>query len=211
MAQTQTASPSTSNKAAMAEEQERRRLAVQPGEDVPPVSEVHTYPDGSQVVGVPPFPDKSPLERDAELRRQHAAAHGIGPAAVGMQIPHGMKTSGAPAPSPVPNITESGFKAKVQEQLESDLTSGKSPDTPNPTTSSDKPALAGTARVEGATAKEVLSGEPSTADLQKIAAQIKPTGEAVKDATKEEIEAAVTQAAREIKGPVVADDKTSQK
>lgn len=214
MAETKTASASTSNRAAMEEERERRRLAVQPGEEMPPVSEVHTYKDGSQVVGVPPFPDKSPLERDAEQKRTHAAAHGgAGPGAVGMAIPHGMKTSGEAAPTPVPTVTAEGFKKAVEQQLTSDVTSGKDPHTPNPTTSSDKPQLAGTAGIPGAgtNPKQVLSADPSAEELQKIAGQIKPTGEAVKGATKEEIEAAATQVAREIKGPVVADDKSSQK
>lgn len=31
-----------------------------------PRSEVHTYPDGSSVVGSPPWPKKSPLQRAAE-------------------------------------------------------------------------------------------------------------------------------------------------
>lgn len=30
------------------------------------MNQVHTYPDGSQVVGCPPFPKKSPIERAAE-------------------------------------------------------------------------------------------------------------------------------------------------
>lgn len=32
--------------------------------------ETHTYPDGSQVVGVPPFPEQSPLERAAAARME---------------------------------------------------------------------------------------------------------------------------------------------
>jgi hypothetical protein len=31
-----------------------------------PKSELHTYPDGSAVVGTPPFPKKSPLQIAAE-------------------------------------------------------------------------------------------------------------------------------------------------
>lgn len=40
-----------------------------------PKSELHTYPDGSAVVGAPPFPKKSPLQIAAEsLERVGAPA-----------------------------------------------------------------------------------------------------------------------------------------
>lgn len=38
-----------------------------------PASVLHTYPDGSQVVGVPPFPEMSPLEAKAKELRDESA------------------------------------------------------------------------------------------------------------------------------------------
>ena len=191
-------------------QQEANRRAAAAGDEAPQQRIVHTYPDGSQVVGCPPFPEKSPLEREAEQKRAHAAAHGHAPSAVAMQIPPGVETSGAPAPSPLGLTTESEFVGKVENQLASDIASGKSPDTPNPTSSSDKPELAGIARVPDA-ADVVLQADPTPEDLGKIAAQINPGDTLPRDPTPAEVEAAVTQVARETKGPVVTDDAEAAK
>lgn len=40
----------------------------------PPVSRLHTYDDGSQVVGVPPFPELSPLQLQAKKIRDETPA-----------------------------------------------------------------------------------------------------------------------------------------
>lgn len=50
-------------------------------------SVVFTYADGSQRVGVPPFPAKSPIEEKAEEKRR---------APTGMVVPDGMKQMTAP-------------------------------------------------------------------------------------------------------------------
>jgi hypothetical protein len=156
--------------------------------------EVHTYSDGSQVVGSPPFPDKSPKELEVIEKARIAA----------MTIPPGMKTSGEPAPSPGAGITEEEFKAKTEQQLRSDIEQGKDPHTINPTTSSDKPELAGTdGTVELGKQPEDITAE----DLSRIASGIKPTGENV---TEEQVEAAAAQVARETKGPLLTGDEAKQ-
>ena len=58
-----------------------------------PQSEVHTYPDGSQRVGVPPFADKSPLEEAADKLERVGAPASPQPVAP-VVIPPGMATSG---------------------------------------------------------------------------------------------------------------------
>jgi hypothetical protein len=45
-------------------------------DDEPQRSEVHVYDDGSSVVGVPPFPEKSPIERAAEALANEPALKG---------------------------------------------------------------------------------------------------------------------------------------
>lgn len=162
-------------------------------------SQVHTYPDGSQRVGVPPFPEKSPEEEKADEKRG-------GPRP--MTIPNGMKTSGEPAPSTGVGVTVEELKAQAEAQLNSDVISGKDPHTVNPTTASDKPVLAGTdgSPVADGGAFVDNAGQP---DLEAIAAAIEPTGENV-DATDEEKAAAVTQVMRENKGPIL-DDKAETK
>lgn len=145
---------------------------------------VHTYPDGSQRVGRPPFPAKSPLEE--------AGGNGQPSANPGMHIPQGVKTSGSAAPVEGKQVTAEQFRARVERQVESDVMSGKSPDTPNPTTSSDKPELAGVA--------DVVDGKnpADPADLKSLIAGVKPDVKA----TQEEIDAAATQVARETAGLV---------
>lgn len=188
----------------MQEEANRRADAAR--EDSPQERVVYTYPDGSQVVGAPPFPEKSPIEREAENRRLHAEAHGhVVRAAPGMVIPPGMKTEGAPAPSPLRNTTESEFIGKVEQQLASDIASGKSPDTPNPTTSSDKPNLAGIGRVPDP-GDVVLQADPTPEELARIAASINVGDTVPRQPTEAEVESAVTQVARETKGMVLSDD-----
>jgi hypothetical protein len=44
-----------------------------PAGDQPPISVKHTYPDGCEVFGVPPFPDQSPIERAAKILRDASA------------------------------------------------------------------------------------------------------------------------------------------
>lgn len=154
---------------------------------------VHTYADGSQRVGTPPFPKLSPLEE--------VGGDGTPTARPGMHIPQGVKTTGAVAPAEATNVTEKQFRARVEQQVNADVLSGKSPDTPNPTTASDKPELAGTANV-------VDGKDPANpADLKALASGVKPSV----DATQEEIEAAATQVARETGGLVVADKKATKK
>lgn len=150
-----------------------------------PEREIHTYPDGSQRVGAAPFPAKSPLEE----------AGGTGESAIkpGMHIPQGVKTSGATAPAEGTNVTTAEFRARVEQQVAADVLSGKSPDTPNPTTASDKPELAGVAAV-------VDGKDPGNPDdLKALTAGVKPSVKA----TKEQVEAAATQVARETAGLVV--------
>ena len=43
-----------------------------PAAEAVPASETHTYEDGSQVVGCPPWPEKSPKQRAAELAEAEA-------------------------------------------------------------------------------------------------------------------------------------------
>lgn len=44
-----------------------------PAGDQPPVSVKHTYSDGCEVYGVPPFPEHSPAERQAAVLREESA------------------------------------------------------------------------------------------------------------------------------------------
>ncbi len=162
-----------------------------------PRTEVHTYPDGSQRVGVPPFPKESPLEEVAEEKRLQRP----------MAVPPGMKTSGAAEPEAGPNAADV-IRERAVEQLTADVMSGKEPETPNPTTSSDKPELAGESGVVTADQLEsglapVASAEPTAEELQKIAEQIEPKGNI--EATDDEKAAAVAQVARETKGVIAAD------
>jgi hypothetical protein len=184
---------------------ENRRARAQEEADSVPKSEVHTYADGSQRVGVPPFPEKSPIEEDAEEKRK----------ATPMNVPAGMKQSGEPAPAAPGGVDLDALEARATEQLTSDVLSGKDPHTPNPTTASDKPQLAGETGV--VTADQLESGavtaaaEPTAEELATIAAQIEPKGEL--DATDEQKAAAVAQVARETKGVVgaaAADTKTAK-
>ena len=177
---------------------ERRRQLGGNALEAAPQSEYHTWPDGSSAVGVPPFPDESPKQRAARLADEHAIAHGA------HLIPHGMKRSGEAPAIGAAAMTETGFEEKVGQQLASDIASGKSPDTINPTTASDKPELAG---IAAAPIGEdvVLPADPTPEELAKVAASIKPGSDLARDPTPEEVEAAVTQVARETKGPVVVD------
>lgn len=160
-------------------------------------TEVHTYPDGSQVVGVPPFPDKSPLEQVADEKRR----------ATPMIVPTGMKQSGEVPAAAAPSADLDALKERAEEQLTSDVLSGKDPLTPNPTTASDKPELAGETGVVTADQLEdgtvaAAAAEPTAEELATIASQIEPKGDI--EATDEQKAAAVTQVARETKGPVAA-------
>lgn len=157
---------------------------------------VKTYPDGSQRVGTPPFPTESPAEEAARLKNEPA------PGATPMYVPKGMKTDGEAAPVSPSGLTAENFRAKIEQQVESDVTAGKDPNTPNPTTSSDKPELAGSVPVEG---EGLDPADPK--DLEKLSKGVKPRV----DATDEEIKAAAVQVARETKGTIVVDDKKSNK
>lgn len=160
---------------------------------------VHTYPDGSQRVGTPPFPKLSPLEESAR------AANEPGPGATPMYVPKGFKTEGEAAPAAATGLTADQFKAKVEQQVESDVSAGKDPNTPNSTTSSDKPELVGTVPVEDG----VEGLDPANPkDLDKLASGVKPDVKA----TDEQIRAAAVQVARETKGVITAKtDKKSTK
>lgn len=160
-------------------------------------SEVHTYPDGSQRVGVPPFPDQSPLEDVAEEKRR----------ATPMNVPQGMKQSGEVPAAAAPGADLDALEARAREQLTADVLSGKDPLTPNPTTASDKPELAGETGVVTADQLEdgtaaAAAAEPTAEELATIASQIEPKGDI--EATDEQKTAAVTQVARETKGAVAA-------
>lgn len=157
---------------------------------------VKTYPDGSQRFGTPPFPAESPAEEAARLKNEPAP--GVTPA----YIPKGFKTEGEAAPVSASGLTAENFKAKIEQQVESDVSAGKDPNTPNPTTSSDKPELAGVVPTEG---EGLDPADPK--DLEKLTKGVKPRV----DATDEEIKAAAIQVARETKGTIVTDDKTSKK
>lgn len=157
------------------------------------INEIHTYPDGTQVVGTPPFPAQSPRERSTAPAAEDRPRP--------MHVPHGRPTSGEAAPMVTDNSAEV-FKAKVVQQLESDVQSGKDPHTPNPTTSSDKPELANVAHpdeLEDATIQPLTE-----ADIAKAA-----KGVNVEGATEDQKEAAVLQVARETKGAIPA--KTTAK
>lgn len=173
-------------------EAKRAYEAVEPA----PRSELHTYPDGSQRVGTPPFPELSPIQ-EAEAKLERVGA----PPAAPMQPPPGMPTSGAAVPASPVGITTEQLAAKAQEQLDSDVMSGKSPNTPNPTTDSNKPELAGTAG-------DLPPAEPTPEELEAIAASIQPSAEG---ATAEQAEAAVTQVLRETKGPIVDEPAEEKK
>jgi len=166
-------------------------------------AEVHTYADGSQRVGVPPFPNESPLEEQAEEKRRSTP----------MVVPQGMKQSGE-VPAPVaPGADLDALRERAEEQLTSDVISGKDPHTPNPTTASDKPELAGETGVMTADMLEggapVASAEPTAEELATIASQIEPKGNI--EATDEQKAAAVTQVARETKGAIAPAPTSSKK
>lgn len=173
-------------------------------------STVYTYADGSQRVGMPPFPELSPIEEEQASKRQMANGHTVAP----MVVPPGMRTEGAPAPVAGAGITEEEFTAKAQQQLQSDVASGKSPEVVNPTTASTKPQLAGT---DGHVSEAMDLGDgglstqnaDASIDLDKIAADIKPEGDF--EATDEQKAAAVAQVAREVGVPVVEDEKPASK
>lgn len=170
---------------------EKARRARINGDDEPvPQTEVHTYPDGSQVVGVPPFPEKSPKERALTEKEDVRPMH----------IPKGVKTSGEAAASESGSLTAEQFREKVEQQVEADVTSGKDPATPNPTTSSDKPALANTVTADQV---EKSFNPENPQDLDRLTKGVKPDV----DATDEQIAAAALQVARETKG-LVSDEKT---
>lgn len=159
---------------------------------------VYTYPDGSQRVGTPPFPKLSPKEEADQ------AANEPGPGATPMYVPKGFKTEGEAAPAAATTLTADQFKAKVEQQVESDVAAGKDPNTPNNTTSSDKPELVGTVPVEDG----VEGLDPSDPkDLDKLAKGVKPDVKA----TDEQIRAAAVQVARETKGVITTKTDTKSK
>lgn len=152
---------------------------------------VYTYSDGSQRVGKPPFPRLSPAEESAR------AGHDAGPGATPMKVPDGYKTAGEAAPSPTGYATADQFAARVEQKLRSDVLSGKDPNTPNQTTASDKPELAGQVNVDD----NVQTVDPTDPkDLDKLTKGVK-----VKGATDEQERAAAVQIARETAGPVQVD------
>lgn len=166
-------------------------------------AEVHTYADGSQRVGVPPFPKESPLEEQAEEKRR----------ATPMTVPQGMKQSGEVPAAAAPGADLDALKERAEEQLTSDVLSGKDPHTPNPTTASDKPQLAGET---GVVTADMLEGdalaapaEPTAEELATIASQIEPKGDI--EATDEQKTAAVAQVARETKGVIAAPAPSTSK
>lgn len=155
------------------------------------INEVHTYPDGTQVVGTPPFPKESPKERsvtgaDGEMPRP-------------MHVPPGRPTSGEAVSQAGPNSAEV-FKERVEQQLQADVASGKEPGTPNPTTASDKPELADVAHPD-----ELDGGTLAPLSEDDIAKAAK--GVNVKGATEEQKEAAALQVARETKGVIPTGNK----
>jgi hypothetical protein len=168
--------------------------------DSVPKSEVHRYADGTEVVGVPPFPAKSPREQ-AEDKLERVGA----PPAPPMVVPPGMPTSGEAAPSSVNGSTVEDLKARAQNQLESDVQSGKAANIPNPTTASDKPQLAGVGNLDAANAVDLTPEE-----IEALARQIQPSAEGASDAQAKD---AATQVIRETGGPIVDDkaDKSAKK
>jgi len=182
---------------------ENRKARAAEEAEATPRTEVHTYADGSQRVGVPPFPEKSPIEEEAEEKRK----------ATPMHVPPGMKQSGEPAPTAPGGVDLDALKAKAEEQLTSDVMSGKDPHTPNPTTASDKPQLAGETGVVTADQLEAgavtAAAEPTAEKLATIAAQIEPKGDI--EATDDQKAAAVAQVARETKGVVAPADTKAAK
>ena len=166
-------------------------------------SEVHTYADGSQRVGVPPFPKESPLEEVAEEKRR----------ATPMTVPQGMKQSGEVPATVAPGADLDALRERAEEQLTSDVLSGKDPHTPNPTTASDKPELAGETGVMTADMLEgnapAASAEPTAEELATIASQIEPKGDI--EATDEQKAAAVAQVARETKGAIAPAPTSTKK
>lgn len=172
--------------------------------DQPVRTEVHTYSDGTQVVGVPPFPAKSPRELEADEKRSHSP----------MAVPMGMKQSGVVMSDlNVIGLTPDEAKFAAQQQITSDVLSGKDPHTPNPTTSSDKPVLAGTGNVISAGDVESvsLSTNPTAEELADLADAIEPNGAKNLPATDEQKEGAAVQIVRESAGAVVVPKKTAKK
>jgi len=161
---------------------------------------VYTYPDGSQRVGQPPFPKLSPKEEEAR------AGHADEGVDTPMNIPQGYKTEGEKAPDPDGRQTADQFVARVEQKLRSDVISGKDPSTPNYTTSSDKPELAGTVEVDD----RVEGLDPADPkDLDKLVGKV----HADVDATDEQVKAAAVQIARETPGEIVMEKggKTAKK
>lgn len=157
---------------------------------------VYTYPDGSQRVGRPPFPKLSPAEESAR------AGHDAGPGAAPMKVPDGYKQMGEAAPEPTGNVTTEQFAARVEQKLRSDVLSGKDPNTPNQTTASDKPELAGVVNVD----ENIETVDPTDPKgLEKLT-----KGVHVKGATEEQEKAAAVQIARETAGPVQVDTKAKK-
>lgn len=63
---------------------EARKAAALAAEVSAAMPQRHTYPDGSEVYGCPPWPELSPLQREAKAKREYA--HSIGE---GTRIPAG--------------------------------------------------------------------------------------------------------------------------
>lgn len=181
------------------EANEARAKALGEGE-APPRAELHTWPDGSQAIGVPPFPEKSPKERAEVVEEDAIVASAV--------VPAGMPRSGEAAPVVARGITESQFKAKAEQQLESDYISGHDPHTVNPTSASDKPELANTDGTAGLESPDDVIENPTPEELAKIAAAIEPQGNFTP--TDEQKAAAVAQVARETLGPIYPDEDTSK-
>lgn len=145
----------------------------------PTRNETHTYPDGSQRIGTAPFPKESPLEVQAAAKAEEDS-----------------------------RITGEALVARAEQQLTSDVMSGKDPETPNPTTDSAKPALANVITADQL--ETAMTAEPTADDIARIAKQIEPEGNI--DATAEQKEAAVVQVLRETKGlPVVKTPRKNAK
>lgn len=171
-------------------------------DEQPGRTEVHTYDDGTQVVGVPPFPAKSPKEIAADEARAASLMH----------VPAGMKQTGATTSDlVVTGMTPERAKWMAEQQLASDYLSGKDPHTPNPTTSSDKPILAGTGNVVTAgdveTKAVVVPTDPE--EIARVAGAIEPKGDF--EASDEQKEGAAVQVVRESPGAVVIDTKSKKK
>lgn len=171
-------------------------------DEQPGKSQVHRYADGTEVIGCPPFPAKSPKEIAAEAARAPSL----------MAVPPGMKQSGvAVSDLAVNGLTPEQAKFAAEQQLTSDVLSGKDPHTPNPTTTSDKPILAGTGNVvSGGDVEGAVVAVPTDPEaIKEVADSIKPKGDV--EATDEQKEGAAVQVVREAAGAVVVDTKKAKK